>query len=171
VRRERRSSVGGEVEHAFRHMLVRDVAYGQIPRAERAQKHRRAAEWIEALSERTDDVSEMLAHHYASALEFARASGQDTDELAERARHALRAAGERAFTLGAFPAAGRFLSSALALWPPDDPELPDVQFALADALNWAGGLTEELIAEARDGALARGRLGLAARAEIRLGFY
>jgi predicted ATPase/class 3 adenylate cyclase len=171
VRRERRSSVGGEVEHAFRHMLVRDVAYGQIPRAERAQKHRRAAEWIEALSERTDDVSEMLAHHYASALEFARASGQDTDELAERARHALRAAGERAFTLGAFPAAGRFLSTALALWPRDDPELPDVQFALAGALNWAGGLTEELIAEARDGALARGRLGLAASAEIRLGFY
>ena len=171
VRRERRSSVAGEVEHAFRHMLVRDVAYGQIPRAERGQKHRRAAEWIEALSERTDDVAEMLAHHYSSALEFARASGQDTDELAGRARHALRAAGERAFTLGAFPAAGRFLSAALELWPPDDPELPDVQLALADTLNWAGGLTEELIIQARDGALARGRVGLAARAEIRLGFY
>jgi predicted ATPase/class 3 adenylate cyclase len=171
VRRERRSTVGGEVEHAFRHMLVRDVAYGQIPRAERVQKHRRAAEWIEALSERTDDVSEMLAHHYASALEFARASGQDTDELAERARHALRAAGERALMLSAFPAAERFLSDALELWPQDDSELPDVQYALVDALNWTGGLTEELIIEVRDGALARGRLGLAAKAEIRLAFY
>src|SRR2546423_278264 len=171
VRRERRSSVGGEVEHAFRHMLVRDVAYGQIPRAERAQKHRRAAEWIEALSERTDDVAEMLAHHYASALEFARVSGQDTDELAERARHALRAAGERAFTLGAFAAASRFLSAALEVWPRDDSELPDLQFVLSEALNWTGGLSEELILEARDGALAQGRLGLAAKAEIRLGFY
>jgi class 3 adenylate cyclase/tetratricopeptide (TPR) repeat protein len=171
VRRERRSSVGGETEHAFRHMLVRDVAYGQIPRAQRAQKHRRAAEWIEALSERTDDVSEMLAHHYASALEFARASGQDTDELAERARHALRSAGERAFTLGAFQAASRFLSAALELWPRDDRELPDLQLALGEALNWAGGLSEELLLEARDGALAQSRLGLAARAEIRLGFY
>src|SRR2546423_7205478 len=171
VRRERRSSVGGETEHAFRHMLVRDVAYGQIPRAERAQKHRRAAEWIEALSERTDDVAEMLAHHYASALEFARVSGQDTDELADRARHALRAAGERAWALGAFAGAARFLTAALELWPQDDPELPDLQFALSETLNWTGGLSEELILEARDGALAQGRLGLAAKAEIRFGFY
>src|SRR5205823_4020469 len=33
VRRERRSAVGGEEELAFRHVLVRDIAYGQIPRA------------------------------------------------------------------------------------------------------------------------------------------
>ena len=50
VRRERRSSVAGETEYAFRHALVRDVAYEQIPRAQRAEKHRRAAEWIESLS-------------------------------------------------------------------------------------------------------------------------
>src|SRR5205085_6472167 len=43
VRRERSSSVVDDVEHAFRHLLVRDVAYGQIPRAERAEKHQRAA--------------------------------------------------------------------------------------------------------------------------------
>src|SRR5439155_8293318 len=49
VRRERRSSVKDETEYAFAHALVRDVAYGQIPRAERAEKHRRAAEWIETL--------------------------------------------------------------------------------------------------------------------------
>ena len=40
VRRERRSSVGGETEYAFRHVLVRDVAYGQIPRA-RARREAR----------------------------------------------------------------------------------------------------------------------------------
>ena len=33
VRRERRASVAGESEYAFVHLLVRDVAYGQIPRA------------------------------------------------------------------------------------------------------------------------------------------
>ena len=38
VRRERRSSVAGELEYAFRHALVRDVAYEQIPRARRAAK-------------------------------------------------------------------------------------------------------------------------------------
>jgi class 3 adenylate cyclase len=55
VRRERRSSVATETEYAFRHVLVRDVAYGQVPRAERAEKHRRAAEWIEALSSDRED--------------------------------------------------------------------------------------------------------------------
>ena len=48
VRRQRRSSVEGQSEFAFAHALVRDVAYGQIPRAERATKHQRVAEWIES---------------------------------------------------------------------------------------------------------------------------
>src|SRR3954454_19512985 len=39
LRRERRSSVGGETQYAFRHVLVRDVAYSQIPRAARGEKH------------------------------------------------------------------------------------------------------------------------------------
>src|SRR5256714_10004690 len=62
VRRERRSSVGGETEYAFRHMLVRDVAYGQIPRAERAQKHRRAAQRIEAPFALSTDVRALPSH-------------------------------------------------------------------------------------------------------------
>ena len=41
VRRQRRSSLEGESEFAFAHALVRDVAYGQIPRADRGAKHRR----------------------------------------------------------------------------------------------------------------------------------
>src|SRR5207248_10096626 len=44
IRRERRSAVGGEDEYAFRHVLVRDVAYGQIPRAARVDRHTRAAD-------------------------------------------------------------------------------------------------------------------------------
>src|SRR5207237_10445981 len=39
VQRARRSSVEGETEYAFKHLLVRDVAYGQVPRADRAQNH------------------------------------------------------------------------------------------------------------------------------------
>ena len=39
----------GETQYAFRHVLVRDVAYGQIPRARRADKHRPPREWIESL--------------------------------------------------------------------------------------------------------------------------
>src|SRR2546423_7612320 len=50
VRRARRSAVKGQHEHAFLHVLVRDVAYDQIPRAQRAHKHAAAASWIEQLA-------------------------------------------------------------------------------------------------------------------------
>src|SRR5205823_7252806 len=62
VQRARRSSVEGEAEYAFRHLLVRDVAYGQIPRADRVTRHRAAAAWVEALGW-PDDHAEMLASH------------------------------------------------------------------------------------------------------------
>jgi class 3 adenylate cyclase/tetratricopeptide (TPR) repeat protein len=115
VRRQRRSTVGDETEYGFRHVLVRDVAYGQIPRASRAEKHQRVAEWLESLSERSDDLAEMLAHHYLAAVEFAKASRTEDAGLFERARAALRDAGDRATTLNAFDAAARFYGRALAL--------------------------------------------------------
>ena len=46
IRRDRRGSIAADTEYAFRHVLVRDVAYAQIPRSRRADQHRRAAEWI-----------------------------------------------------------------------------------------------------------------------------
>jgi class 3 adenylate cyclase len=95
VQRARRSSVEGETEFAFKHLLVRDVAYGQIPRAERAQKHVRTAEWIQSFG-RPEDHAGMVAHHYVNALELARAAGQDVGELEVRTRAALREAGDRA---------------------------------------------------------------------------
>ncbi len=89
VRRQKRSSVESETEFAFAHALVRDVAYAQIPRAERSAKHRNAAQWIEDLG-RPEDHAELLAFHWSAALELARASGADDGDLADRARVALR---------------------------------------------------------------------------------
>ena len=51
VRPVRVSSIEGEEEFAFWHALVRDVAYQQIPRARRANKHVAAATWIEVTAE------------------------------------------------------------------------------------------------------------------------
>jgi class 3 adenylate cyclase len=137
VRRERRSAVGGEAEYVFRHVLVRDVAYGQIPRAERAEKHRRTAEWIESLG-RAEDHAEMLAHHYLSALELARASGLEDDLLVERAREALREAGDRATALSAFGPAARFYERALEL-APDEAERAQLLFRQGRAQYLAVG--------------------------------
>src|SRR5207244_6703600 len=94
--RQRRSSVGSEGEWAFAHMLLRDVAYGQIPRGSRARKHRQTAEWIESLG-RPDDHAELLAYHWRSTLELAKAAGQDASDLVTPTRLALPAAGERAY--------------------------------------------------------------------------
>src|SRR6266446_3973064 len=132
--RQRRSSVESEGEWAFAHMLLRDVAYGQIPRGERAEKHRLVAEWIDSLG-RPDDHGEMLAYHWRAALELAQAAGLDAGDLAERTRFALRGAGDRAFALNAYDAAVGYYGEAVALWPPDDDERPDLLFRQAHALH------------------------------------
>ncbi len=138
VVRERRSSVAGESEYAFRHVLVRDVAYGQMPRVVRGERHLAAAGWIEELSpERADDRAEMLAHHYLSALELARATGGELSAIGDRARRVFRDAGDRSLSLNAFPAAARYYSAALELWPDDDPERARLLLVLGRA-RWHG---------------------------------
>ncbi len=138
VVRERRSSVAGESEYAFRHVLVRDVAYGQIPRAVRGERHVLAAGWIEDLSaERAEDRAEMLAHHYLSALELASATKADTSAIGEQARWALRDAGDRSYGLNAFSAAARYYAAALELWPEEHADRPQLLLALGKA-RWAG---------------------------------
>jgi class 3 adenylate cyclase/tetratricopeptide (TPR) repeat protein len=123
LRHERRSAVAGETQFTFLHLLTRDVAYGQIPRASRADKHRGAAEWLESLpADRAEGRAEMIAHHYLAALELARSAGQDTTELSERARRALTEAGERALTLNAFAPALQFYTAALDLTTTAGPE-------------------------------------------------
>jgi class 3 adenylate cyclase/tetratricopeptide (TPR) repeat protein len=169
VRRRGRSSVADESEIVFRHILVRDVAYGEIPRAERAERHRLAAEWIEALApDRSESLAEMLADHYASALELARAAGGDTSPLEERARVALREAGDRAFALFSSAAAVRFYRAALELWPAEDPGRPGLLLRLGKALFWAESGGDEVLAEARDALLVANDREAASEAEVLL---
>jgi class 3 adenylate cyclase len=165
VTRQRRTSVEGESEWAFAHMLLRDAAYGQIPRAERARKHRQAAEWIEGLG-RPDDHAELLAFHWGSALELAQAAGQDTGEVERSARLAFRAAGDRAFGVYAYPRAAVYFGDALALWPHHDPERPRLLYRRARALHIATDETAlTALEEARDALIASGDNERAAEAE------
>ncbi len=98
-------------EYAFRHVLVRDVAYEQIPRAERAEKHRAAAEWIESLGRRRgprgDARPPLRARARATRALQARTKGTPRREQADVALSIE--AGERAFALNAFAAAARVL--------------------------------------------------------------
>ena len=131
LRRDRGSAVAGRRQYAFLHILVREVAYGQIPRAARIERHLRAAQWFEALG-RSDEQAEMLAGHYLAALDLAQTANQDTTGIALRGRIALRAAGDRAQKLNRFAAAAGFYRSALDLWPEDAvTERTDLLFRLA----------------------------------------
>jgi class 3 adenylate cyclase len=167
VRRARASSVADESEYTFLHLLVRDVAYGQIPRGGRAEKHQRAAEWIESLG-RPDEHAETRAHHYLSALELAQSSGQPTDDLAYRARHAVREAGDRAAALNAFDAAARSYGAALELWPADDPERPRLLLSYATMLAIGQESGKEELQLAARVLVEAGDRGHAAQAEILL---
>jgi tetratricopeptide (TPR) repeat protein len=161
VGRDRDSSLAGEPQYAFAHVLVRDVAYGQIPRAARARKHAKAAGWIESLG-RTEDQAEMLADHYLSALELGRAASQDTTALAAPARAALRAAGDRAFTLNAFTPAARYYRAALAVWPQGTQEQRAGLLRLLGIMLYMAGDLEQAETVVSEGAKAAAAAGLSA---------
>jgi class 3 adenylate cyclase/tetratricopeptide (TPR) repeat protein len=167
VQRAHRPSVEGESEYAFKHLLVRDVAYGQIPRAARAGKHRLAAEWIESMG-RPEDQADLLAHHYLSAIELGRAVGADSTALAARARVALREAGDRAAALNAFAPALRFYRAALDLWEPVDPGYVPLLSKLAHAHADSGQTGAEPLKRARDTLLAAGEVEAAAEITAKL---
>ncbi len=116
IRREHPSVVTGERQFTFLHVLIRDVAYGQIPRRRKAELHRRTGEWLAAAArDRTDDRAGMVAHHYLEALDLARASGMDSGPLIEPTLAALEDAGERAMALNAAETARRLTLRALEL--------------------------------------------------------
>ncbi len=167
VRSARHSSMAGETEYAFWHVLVRDVAYAQLPRASRAARHVAAAQWLEAKAgDRAEDIAEVLAHHYATALELTRAAGQ-TDRAHELERPALRfliLAGDRALYLDAASAMADF-EKALMLTPPGHEARPDVLVRFGQAAYELGQYPEALAAldEATAGFRDRGDLLAAAR--------
>jgi class 3 adenylate cyclase/tetratricopeptide (TPR) repeat protein len=157
VRPVRGSSVEGEAEYSFWHVLVRDVAYGQIPRLVRLRKHESAAAWIERLAgEDSAGKAEILAYHYGQALSLARAAGADEDieRLQRPAARFLVLAGDRAIQLDVTQAES-YYRRALELLPEGHHDLAEVVAKGAETAWLAGRLLEaergyeEAIAEAR----------------------
>jgi len=142
IRPIRVSSIDGEDEFAFWHALVRDVAYQQIPRSPRADKHVAAARWIEQTAgERVADHAETLVYHHGEALDLARAAGVARPEIAESLRRVLVLAGERAFQF-ATEAAEAHYRRALDLSDTDDGARATVLAKLASVLIQRGDWDE-----------------------------
>jgi class 3 adenylate cyclase/tetratricopeptide (TPR) repeat protein len=167
VRQRKTSSVAGEREYAFHHSLARDVAYHQIPRAQRSDKHLRAANWFEVTVTRRQDRVELLAHHLWKATALARAVGREDDDLAARARSALRDAGERALSLNSFEAAANYFSAGLEI-SPHGAQRAALLFGYGKSLFHGEESGEAELAQARDAFLAAGDHQQAAEAEAML---
>jgi tetratricopeptide (TPR) repeat protein len=160
--------VAGETEYLFRHALVRDVAYNQIPRAQRSAKHEAAADWLESLAGRQDRI-ELLAHHLWKAAVLAHAAGSPNAELATRAIHALDDAGDRALRLNSFEAASNYLSAALDLADETDVRRPERLFRLGSARFRSVASGSEMLEQAVGRLLEVGDVERAAEAEVMLG--
>jgi class 3 adenylate cyclase/tetratricopeptide (TPR) repeat protein len=90
------SSVAGEPEFIFKHILTRDVAYESLPRRERGPAHERVARWIEETAgTRGPEFSELLAYHYLEAYS-AETDGDRREELRRRAFTTLLEVAEEA---------------------------------------------------------------------------
>jgi class 3 adenylate cyclase/tetratricopeptide (TPR) repeat protein len=92
-----------EQELAFKHVLIRDVAYEMLPKAVRARKHFEVGRFIEQRSgERRHEVVALLAEHYGRAATLAEEVRMDPEELAPlraKALEFLEAAGDAASAL------------------------------------------------------------------------
>jgi class 3 adenylate cyclase/tetratricopeptide (TPR) repeat protein len=119
------SSIAGEQEFIFKHILTRDVAYESLPRRERVPAHAAVARWLEETTgERWREYAELLAHHYETAYRSARESG-DADgtalaDLSGKAFRYLMAAAEDARSKLASDKAFRLAQSALSLASDDE---------------------------------------------------
>ena len=130
----------GNDEYAFAHGLVRDVAYGRIPRAGRATRHIAVARWLEETAgDRLEDRAEQLAHHTTEALSLTLASGasQDVTALQDDARRALQLAGQRQTPIDV-PQAAAYYRQALELTPPGHPQRPTL-LRKGTELAWRAG--------------------------------
>ena len=86
VRRETGSIIEGQPQFAFTHVLIRDVAYDLLPRADRSRRHALVAEFFGSTTGVSGEAIGALARHWRAAGDNLRAVEQlvRAAELAER---------------------------------------------------------------------------------------
>ena len=120
------SRLAGEREYAFKHVLIRDVAYSTLPKAVRARKHAEVGDFIsQRAADRSEGVIAMVAEHYARAANLGAGADLEPEELERievRAVAALEAAGDASAALYSNSEAQGHYETALALEHRLDPE-------------------------------------------------
>jgi len=106
----------GAGAYTFRHIVIREVAYATLPRAERVRAHLRLADWLEH-QDGGSELAELIAYHFRQAL--ALTPGGRVPEGLDEARvvSALERAASVAAAGAAFAEAGQQLREAIRLAP------------------------------------------------------
>jgi class 3 adenylate cyclase/tetratricopeptide (TPR) repeat protein len=140
VQSARTSSIAGEREWLFKHVLIRDVAYGGLPKRERARLHRRCAEWNTTLPGEEVRI-ELVAYHLEQAcLVVGEIDYADVEAPVADAVQALSRAAEKAERREGLREAERFYTRALALAEPGSPTALELTLKHAQTLGMLGEL-------------------------------
>ncbi|HKW71180.1 MAG TPA: adenylate/guanylate cyclase domain-containing protein [Candidatus Dormibacteraeota bacterium] len=134
--------------YTFRHILIQEVAYSTLPRAERARLHAQAARWGESIAgEREVALAEILAFHYREAAVLYTAlepNTEATQQLREQAARWLLRAADVAAAAAATPEAVRHIRAAFDFV--DASRLPRLHERIGDLTAGDSGLEEYRLA-------------------------
>jgi class 3 adenylate cyclase/tetratricopeptide (TPR) repeat protein len=141
-----RSDFEGDEAFRFRHLLIRDAAYGSMPKEARAELHARFAGWLERVAgEQGVEYDEIVGYHLEQAYRYRREVGRtdvESTELAERAASYLGRSGRRALDRGDIHGARKLLTAAVELAPDVEPDRARLIANLGEAMVWIGALRE-----------------------------
>ncbi len=159
--------------YRFKHLVIRDVAYGSLPKARRADLHRRTVEWLtEWAADRREEFVEIEAHHLEQAVRLLNElEGRADDALVSQAVAALRRSTDKALARDDHHAVISFADRALALRPPSGEDRLELQTMLLEALFESGDFARgrDLATSVAEEAAEVGRRDLRGRALLRAG--
>ena len=150
-----RSLFPGDDGFRFNHVLIRDVAYGSMPKELRSRLHERLADWLEVRNGHLAGHDEIVGYHLEQAYRLGVELGRRDDALALRAGALLRRAGEAALARHEASAATGLLQRAAELLTAAPGARAALLTDLGAALRDVGSLVEaerhfdEAIEEAR----------------------
>jgi class 3 adenylate cyclase/tetratricopeptide (TPR) repeat protein len=138
------STVAGEDEYAFKHILMRDVAYGQVPKGRRAQLHLRFSDWVTVVRDKGEEFVEIVAWHLEQACKLSgEVARRPIEPPIREAADALASAARRAERRESLREAHRYYSRALGVLDDEHPELEvELRLRRGDILMMLGELTE-----------------------------
>jgi predicted ATPase/class 3 adenylate cyclase len=160
--------LAGEDSFRFGHILIRDAAYGGLPKEQRAELHKVFGEWLENRGGgRSLELQDIVAHHLYESYRYRLELGSITDDaraLGDRAAELSLISARSSMNRGDGRAAEKLLSRALELLPEHSEDRWDVLTDLADVKLQSGDFKEATeILEALVGGEAPERIRMRAR--------